>query len=235
MVFVWKVVFLGESSVGKTSIITRYTTGQFLRDNATIGVAFISRQLKLSSEHTVQLEIWDTAGQERYRSLNAMYYRNTDVAIIVFDLSKFNSDITFSAIDTWIEELCKYSNNTSSKSVHGIPNGDDKLNIVIVGNKMDILDENDDILAIRQQMLQYLENRKIQNYDNLVIKYLEVSAKTGENVSNLFENIIIDRIPKNKLYSNDNTNGEEHINNNIVSLDNKSKRDRYISNQQCNC
>lgn len=235
MVFVWKVVFLGESSVGKTSIITRYTTGQFLRDNATIGVAFISRQLKLSSEHTVQLEIWDTAGQERYRSLNAMYYRNTDVAIIVFDLSKFNSDITFSAIDTWIEELCKYSNNTSSKSVHGIPNGDDKLNIVIVGNKMDILDENDDILAIRQQMLQYLENRKIQNYDNLVIKYLEVSAKTGENVSNLFENIIIDLIPKNKLYSNDNTNGEEHINNNIVSLDNKSKRDRYISNQQCNC
>ena len=132
MVFVWKVVFLGESSVGKTSIITRYTTGQFLRDNATIGVAFISRQLKLSSEHTVQLEIWDTAGQERYRSLNAMYYRNTDVAIIVFDLSKFNSDITFSAIDTWIEELCKYSNNTSSKSVHGIPNGDDKVNIVIV-------------------------------------------------------------------------------------------------------
>lgn len=235
MVFVWKVVFLGESSVGKTSIITRYTTGQFLRDNATIGVAFISRQLKLSSEHTVQLEIWDTAGQERYRSLNAMYYRNTDVAIIVFDLSKFNSDITFSAIDTWIEELCKYSNNTSSKSVHGIPNGDDKLNIVIVGNKMDILEENDDVLAIRQQMLQYLENRKIQNYDNLVIKYLEVSAKTGENVSNLFENIIIDLIPKNKLYSNDNTNGEDHINNNIVSLDNKSKRDRYISNQQCNC
>lgn len=235
MVFVWKVVFLGESSVGKTSIITRYTTGQFLRDNATIGVAFISRQLKLSSEHTVQLEIWDTAGQERYRSLNAMYYRNTDVAIIVFDLSKFNSDITFSAIDTWIEELCKYSNNTSSKSVHGIPNGDDKLNIVIVGNKMDILEENDDVLAIRQQMLQYLENRKIQNYDNLVIKYLEVSAKTGENVSNLFENIIIDLIPKNKLYSNDNTNGEDHINNNIVSLDNNSKRDRYISNQQCNC
>ncbi|KAK5780765.1 Rab family GTPase YPT10 PWA37_003418 [Arxiozyma heterogenica] len=222
MAFTWKVVFLGESSVGKTSIITRYITGQFLRDNATIGAAFISHQLKISSEHIVQLEIWDTAGQERYRSLTTMYYRNTNVAIVVFDLSNFHIDATLNDIDIWIEKLYEYNN---------IPNNDnDKLNIIIVGNKIDLLEENDDMLAIRETMLRYLDIKKNQDYNNIVLKYLEVSAKTGENVSNLFENVIVDLIPKDKLYFNDNNN-----NNNIISLGIDSKKDKYIKNRQCNC
>lgn len=222
MAFTWKVVFLGESSVGKTSIITRYITGQFLRDNATIGAAFISHQLKISSEHIVQLEIWDTAGQERYRSLTTMYYRNTNVAIVVFDLSNFHIDATLNDIDIWIEKLYEYNN---------IPNNNnDKLNIIIVGNKIDLLEENDDMLAIRETMLRYLDIKKNQDYNNIVLKYLEVSAKTGENVSNLFENVIVDLIPKDKLYFNDNNN-----NNNIISLGIDSKKDKYIKNRQCNC
>lgn len=233
MAFTWKVVFLGESSVGKTSIITRYITGQFLRDNATIGAAFISHQLKISFEHTVQLEIWDTAGQERYRSLTTMYYRNTNVAIVVFDLSNFHIDTTFNDIDMWIEKLSEHNNTPN--------NNNDKLNIIIVGNKIDLLEENDDMSAIRETMLRYLDNKTNQNYDNIVLKYLEVSAKTGENVSNLFENVIVDLIPKDKLYSNDNNNnnnnnGEDQNNtNNTISLSIDSKKDKYIKNRQCNC
>lgn len=238
VVVVWKVVFLGKSSVGKTSIITRYTTGQFLRDNATIGAAFISRQLKLDSEHTVQLDIWDTAGQERYRSLTKMYYRNTDVAIIVIDLSSFNSENTLDDIDIWIEELFKYnskccvSNNYNNSGGDSIPNICDKLNIVVVGNKIDLLENDDDKVVIRQKILQHLESKKTHNYGDPVIKYLEVSAKTGENISNLFEHIIVNMIPKDKLNA---TANESNGNNNIITLDNHSKRDEYINNLQCGC
>ncbi|SCV02683.1 LAME_0H04126g1_1 [Lachancea meyersii CBS 8951] len=126
-----KLVLLGESSVGKSALVTRFTTGHFHRNNATIGAAFTTKTVSWENDSVkwqVKFEIWDTAGQERYRSLAPMYYRKTDVALVVFDVTE---GLTHAKANSWIEELQNYMHDT-----------DDAESIVIkvVGNKTDLLD-----------------------------------------------------------------------------------------------
>lgn len=123
-----KLVLLGESSVGKSSIVSRLTTGQFQKNNATIGAAFTTKTIRVENDSMikqVKLEIWDTAGQERYRSLAPMYYRKTDVALVVFDVTDNN---TMSKAQSWIDELNSYVEQEEAEN----------LIIKIVGNKIDL-------------------------------------------------------------------------------------------------
>ncbi|CAL9736271.1 GTP-binding protein Ypt53p [Monosporozyma servazzii] len=180
----WKVVFLGESSVGKSSIITRYTQGKFVKNNATIGAAFSSRKIVVDSEHEVQLEIWDTAGQERYRSLTQMYYRNTDVAVIVFDLS-LEIKHSLAQVDSWIHELYRFIEEDSDNN---------KIHIVVVGNKFDLVKDQDRNAV---EIQKYIESKRQQIMCD--IRYIELSAKNGLNVINLFEQTIIELIPNDKF------------------------------------
>ncbi|CAR30455.1 Rab family GTPase YPT10 [Lachancea thermotolerans CBS 6340] len=125
-----KLVLLGESSVGKSALVTRFTTGAFHKNNATIGAAFTTKVVSWETNEAikqVKFEIWDTAGQERYRSLTPMYYRKTDVAFVVFDVT---DDATFSKAGSWIDELKGYM---QSEDAHDII-------IKLVGNKTDLLD-----------------------------------------------------------------------------------------------
>ncbi|SCU98386.1 LADA_0H12684g1_1 [Lachancea dasiensis] len=125
-----KLVLLGESSVGKSALVTRFTTGKFHRNNATIGAAFTTKTISWENESgfwSVTFEIWDTAGQERYRSLAPMYYRNTDVALVVFDVS---AEITQSKAESWIQELQNYIHSDESTP---------EIVIKVVGNKIDLL------------------------------------------------------------------------------------------------
>ena len=85
----FKLVLLGESSVGKSSIALRFVKDQFedFRES-TIGAAFLTQTVRRDENTTVKLEIWDTAGQERYKSLAPMYYRNAHCAIVVYDITQ---------------------------------------------------------------------------------------------------------------------------------------------------
>lgn len=119
-----KIVLLGDMNVGKTSFIVRYITGRFKKDNSsTLGAGFFSHKIKIDDEEHI-LEIWDTAGQERYRSLAPMYFRNSDIALLFFDLSNLN---TYFSIDYWKTELIRY--------------GPRDLIQIIVGNKLDLIDK----------------------------------------------------------------------------------------------
>lgn len=210
---VWKVVFLGNSSVGKSSIITRYTQGKFIKNNATIGAAFSSRQIVRDSEHIIQLDIWDTAGQERYRSLTQMYYRDTNVAVIVFDLSCSCDDI-INQLNSWINELFKYIDGSSE--IEG-------LTIVVVGNKLDLIEEAGQGDMIRNRVKMFIDERQGDNR-RCDIRYVEVSAKTGENVVDLFEDVIIGLVPST-LFSE-----EDNKNDNTISLTNGED-----VSDTCNC
>ncbi|PON21292.1 hypothetical protein TGAM01_v209883 [Trichoderma gamsii] len=122
----FKLVFLGEQSVGKTSLITRFMYDSF--DNmyqATIGIDFLSKTMYLE-DRTVRLQLWDTAGQERFRSLIPSYIRDSSVAVVVYDISNAKS---FQNTKKWIDDV-------------RAERGNDVI-IVLVGNKTDLNDKRE--------------------------------------------------------------------------------------------
>jgi small GTP-binding protein len=156
----FKVVFVGNSSVGKTSIIMRYCDQSFFEDRPpTIGSAFVTREI--TTEYgRASLQIWDTAGQERYRSLVPMYSRGAAIAVVVFDLTNHES---FEDIGMWIDQV-------KSEASHD-------CQIVIAANKSDLT------AAIEMSEIdQWARDR------NLDVVY--VSAKRGDNVNLLFDAVI---------------------------------------------
>merc|ERR1712226_1019035 len=100
----YKLVLLGETSVGKSSLVIRFVKGQF--HEYTIGAAFLT-QTVVVGDYTVKFEIWDTAGQERYHSLAPMYYRGAAAAIVVYDIT---STPSFNRAKTWVKELQRQGN-----------------------------------------------------------------------------------------------------------------------------
>ncbi|KAK8009904.1 hypothetical protein PG990_008869, partial [Apiospora arundinis] len=154
----FKLVFLGEQSVGKTSLITRFMYDSF--DNmyqATIGIDFLSKTMYLE-DRTVRLQLWDTAGQERFRSLIPSYIRDSSVAVVVYDISNAKS---FQNTKKWIDDV-------------RAERGNDVI-IVLVGNKTDLNDK-------REVTTQQGEDEAKKN--NLM--FVETSAKLGHNVKTLF-------------------------------------------------
>ncbi|KAH0276141.1 ras-domain-containing protein, partial [Aureobasidium melanogenum] len=157
----FKLVFLGEQSVGKTSLITRFMYDSF--DNtyqATIGIDFLSKTMYLE-DRTVRLQLWDTAGQERFRSLIPSYIRDSSVAVVVYDITSAKS---FQQTRKWVDD------------VRG-ERGSDVI-IVLVGNKTDLNDKRE----VTTQ--QGEEEAKKHN-----LMFIETSAKVGHNVKPLFKRI----------------------------------------------
>ncbi|KAG7764322.1 hypothetical protein KL931_004844 [Ogataea haglerorum] len=155
---------LGESAVGKSSIVHRFVKDSFTDSReSTIGAAFLTQTIQIDTNTTVKFEIWDTAGQERYRSLASMYYRNAQAALVVFDITQ---ELSLDKAKYWIKELQKQANSD--------------IVIALVGNKLDLEEER----KISKDEAQAFANE-------LGLMYAEVSAKTGENVKDCFRDIAL--------------------------------------------
>ena len=147
-------VFLGDQSVGKTSIITRFMYDKFdTTYQATIGIDFISKTMYLE-DRTVRLQLWDTAGQERFRSLIPSYIRDSSVAVVVYDVTNRQS---FLNTARWIEEV---------RSERGAD-----VIIVLVGNKTDLVDK-------RQVSIEEGDGKA----RDANVMFIETSAKAGFNI-----------------------------------------------------
>ncbi|KAL3988482.1 rhomboid-related protein 1/2/3 [Sarotherodon galilaeus] len=169
----FKLVFLGEQSVGKTSLITRFMYDSF--DNtyqATIGIDFLSKTMYLEDRTAcvcvcvcahmqVRLQLWDTAGQERFRSLIPSYIRDSTVAVVVYDITNVNS----------FQQTCKWIDDVRTER------GSDVI-IMLVGNKTDLEEK-------RQITIEEGEQRAKE----LNVMFIETSAKTGCNVKQLFRRV----------------------------------------------
>ncbi|KAK5620349.1 Ras- protein Rab-25 [Crenichthys baileyi] len=100
--FVFKVVLIGESGVGKSNLLSRFTKNEFNHDSrTTIGVEFSTRTVQLNS-FTIKAQIWDTAGLERYRAITSAYYRGAVGALLVYDITKH---LTYESVERWLKEL----------------------------------------------------------------------------------------------------------------------------------
>eukprot|EP01029_Cantina_marsupialis_P028500 TRINITY_DN776263_c0_g1_i1.p1 TRINITY_DN776263_c0_g1~~TRINITY_DN776263_c0_g1_i1.p1 ORF type:complete len:195 (-),score=43.99 TRINITY_DN776263_c0_g1_i1:264-848(-) len=163
----YKIVLLGEESVGKSCLVVRFVRNEFFEfQEPTIGAAFSTQTVTLDNR-VVKFEFWDTAGQERYRSLAPMYYRGAAAAVVVYDITKKKS---FSCAKLWVKELRE--------------KGEASCVVALVGNKSDLSSERD---VDPDEANEYaLENDLI---------HIETSAKTDHNVKNLFVKIA-QKLPK---------------------------------------
>ena len=151
--FLLKVVMVGDSGVGKTNLLSRYSRNLFEENTKnTIGVDFSALDLVVNKK-AVKVQFWDTAGQEKYRAIASAYYKNAHGAIIVYDITNRAS---FDNVENWLHELRQH--------------GEANMHILLLGNKIDI--ESSRQVAF--------EDGEKFGQDNGIF-FLEVSAKTNEN------------------------------------------------------
>ncbi|KAI5537461.1 Rab small GTPase domain-containing protein [Trichomonas vaginalis G3] len=154
-----KIVVIGETQVGKTCLLRRLYANAFTNNiPQTIGAAFQNYVIQ-TQKGKVELQLWDTAGQEKFRSLTPMYYRLAAFAVICFDLTNKPS---FEALESWYTDI--------------IEKGPPRIQFVIVGTKKDC--QEDRVISFEEAM-NFAESHG-------TAFYIETSAKTGENVRELF-------------------------------------------------
>jgi len=167
----YKVVVTGDSGVGKTNVISRFTNNEFIIDNkATIGVEFGYAEVTVNSGATVKVQIWDTAGQERFRAITRGYYKGAVGALVVYDITK---GITFKNVEKWLQELREHA--------------DTDIVIMLVGNKTDLRDERE---VPTEEAKRYAQKQGLL--------YIETSALDGENVTQAFQQTINEIYEKKK-------------------------------------
>lgn len=171
-----KLCLLGESGVGKSSIVMRFVTNSFKPAlESTIGASFMSKKIAVDDQHFA-FQIWDTAGQEKYRSLAPMYYRGAAAAIVVYDVSR---DSSFRTVKDWVNELKK----------NAAPN----IVLAIAGNKCDLED------------LREVSRRDAEDYARQIgAIFIETSALNAVNVPELFMKIARS-LPKEDILSQRNS------------------------------
>jgi small GTP-binding protein len=159
---VFRVVLIGDSSVGKTCLLTRFLHKDFnLNETNTIGASYETYS-EVRDGFTMELQIWDTAGEEKFKSLGPIYYREASAALAVFDVS---NPLSFEALSGWISN---FQSVAGSEAV-----------IVVVGNKIDLVDAQKVTLAEAEQWCGGRE-----------YAFVPASAKSGSGVPDVFDRLL---------------------------------------------
>ena len=159
----YKILILGDSTVGKTCFLTRYADNTFQENQmATLGVDYKLKNIKMEDGNIVKLQIWDTAGQDRFHSLTRNYFKGAHGIILLYDITTRSS---FDNVSKWIKQIKE--------------DASEKVVIILVGNKIDLEHKR----AIPTE-----EGEKIAEDFGLI--FFECSAKTGKNINEAFNELI---------------------------------------------
>ena len=188
----YKIIFLGDQYVGKSSILNRFYQDKFEPDyQATIGLDFHSKNVSINGTN-VRLLLYDTAGQEKFKSLIPMYIRDANIIIVVYDITSKDS---FLHTDHWVNETKDLKREDAI--------------FVLVGNKIDLEDK---------RVLQTKEAEDFANEKGFL--FYEVSAKSGQGIQELFENQIFPEMARKfKIGDEEEVNNEQQNNTKGVKLD----------------
>lgn len=160
--YLFKTVLIGDSGVGKSNLLSRFTKNEFnLESKTTIGVEFATKSI-VNDSKVIKAQIWDTAGQERYRAITSAYYRGAVGALLVYDICKPSS---FENVERWLKELRDHA--------------DSHVVVMLVGNKTDLRH----LRAVKQE-----EGASFAQKHNLF--FLETSALDASNVELAFQKIL---------------------------------------------
>ncbi|KAI0135759.1 hypothetical protein F4811DRAFT_534715 [Daldinia bambusicola] len=160
-----KVIVLGDSGVGKTSLLNQYVNKKFSASyKATIGADFLIQKV-LIDDQQVTVQLWDTAGQERFQSLGVAFYRGADCCVLVFDV---NNSKSFDSLDSWRDEFL----------IQASPRDPENFPFVVLGNKIDV-DESKRVVSSKRAAT-FCQSKGD-------IPYFETSAKEAVNVEQAFD------------------------------------------------
>lgn len=160
----FKVLLLGAPTVGKTSIFYRYVKNQFINDYiTTIGINYLTKEITLEAKKIAKLQILDIGGQKKFKFLHKKFYNGANGALVIFDLTQRK---TYGAIESWISEMFEILQ--------------ENIPFIIIGNKLDLLKE----------LPRSIDKDIVRNYtEKKDCIYLETSAKTGENIEEVFKEL----------------------------------------------
>jgi len=198
--YLFKVVLIGDSGVGKSNLLSRFTRNEFnLESKSTIGVEFATRSINVDGK-TVKAQIWDTAGQERYRAITSAYYRGAVGALLVYDIAKH---ATYTNVTRWLKELRDHA--------------DSNIVIMLVGNKSDL----------KHLRAVPTDEAKAFAAENS-LSFIETSALDASNVESAFQTILTDiyRIVSSKSLESSTSNIEppKESFSVVPSVDNKTNQ-----------
>jgi len=160
--YLFKVVLIGDSGVGKSNLLSRFTRNEFnLESKSTIGVEFATKSILVDGK-TIKAQIWDTAGQERYRAITSAYYRGAVGALLVYDISKA---LTFENVERWLKELRDHAENN--------------IVIMLVGNKSDLKHKR---AVATEDAMSFAERNNLA--------FIETSALDATGVDEAFRTIL---------------------------------------------
>ncbi|XP_062206870.1 ras-related protein RIC2-like [Phragmites australis] len=160
--YLFKVVLIGDSGVGKSNLLTRFTKNEFcLESKSTIGVEFATRSLQVDGK-VVKAQIWDTAGQERYRAITSAYYRGAVGVLLVYDVTRRT---TFDNVERWLKELRDHT--------------DPSVIVMLIGNKSDLRH----LVAVSTE-----DGKEFAEAESLY--FMETSALDATNVDNAFSEVL---------------------------------------------
>ncbi|CEP23931.1 unnamed protein product [Cyberlindnera jadinii] len=192
-----KVIILGDSGVGKTSLMQQFVNGKFSQQyKATIGADFLMKELVLDDK-TVTMQLWDTAGQERFQSLGVAFYRGADCCVLVYDVTNPKS---FENVSLWRDEFLVQAN---VKNPENFP-------FVVIGNKIDV-DESKKLVSLKKAQ------QFCANLGNLPL--FQTSAKEAVNIDQAF-----DVIARNALQQEENDEFQDEFNDAInINLESENQ------------
>ena len=172
MDYKFKIILVGDPQVGKTTLVKKYTTGEFQKDYiSTLGTQFSNYEETIEGQQ-VELLIWDVAGQKTFEIMRRKFYIGSSGAIVVF--SHLPKELySFNNLEKWLGELKEHCGN--------IP-------IVLFGNKIDLIDENE-LISNEEKVNSDINVEKLVNKHN-IIEYFKTSALTGQGVIESFQRLV---------------------------------------------
>jgi len=156
----FKVILIGDSGVGKSSVLLKYTTNEFMQlSSSTVGLEFASKNVEIDNETIIKLQIWDTAGQESYKSIVRSFYKHAKAVFLVYQVNRKD---TFESLKSWMHEIRE--------------NSCEDIVVVLMGNQCDL---------VKERQVTYEEGEQFMR-ENGVHFFFETSALDGSNIEKAF-------------------------------------------------
>ena len=207
----YKIIIIGDTSVGKTALLSKYLKGVFPTSPlSTVATEFATKIIQIKEGGYIKAQIWDTAGQEKYKSITFHHYKKSVGGLIVYDITKRSS---FDNVKNWYNDL--------------ITLGEKGCIIALVGNKLDLVERNE-----RKREVSKLEAQAYAEDNHML--FFETSAYNGNNINEIFEELLQTIYTERRKIPELKERDKILENQNVINLKDKIEKNQN-SNDDCEC